>query len=294
MRTIEDLTGQKFGKLTVIKLSGIRRGHRYWICKCDCSKTSDVRGSHLRARTIKSCGCSQIDDISGQIFYYLTAIRYLETRNTNAYWLCECFCGNTTEVAMNNLKRGEVKSCGCMACELSKNTSVKNWGKENPTQADKIKEKIRNSNIAKYGVPCTLQVLEINKKAKETIMARYGVEHVMQNPDIALKAAKSSNNSYILKHWLSNENIVCVASYEKMVISYLNKNYIDYNWQPQVFTMLDGRTYRPDLYLPDEDKWIEIKGYFRDDAEEKWEWFHKEYPNSELWDKKKLKEAGIL
>ncbi|KKM14938.1 hypothetical protein LCGC14_1701060, partial [marine sediment metagenome] len=27
---------------------------------------------------------------------------------------------------------------------------------------------------------------------------------------------------------------------------------------------------------------------------EKWEWFHKEHPNSELWDKKKLKEMKII
>ena len=30
------------------------------------------------------------------------------------------------------------------------------------------------------------------------------------------------------------------------------------------------------------------------DAREKWDWFHKEYPNSELWNKKKLQNMGIL
>ena len=58
--------------------------------------------------------------------------------------------------------------------------------------------------------------------------------------------------------------------------------------------MPDGRTYRPDLYLPAEDKWIEIKGYFRADAEEKWNWFHKEYPNSELWNDEKLRKMKII
>jgi hypothetical protein len=58
--------------------------------------------------------------------------------------------------------------------------------------------------------------------------------------------------------------------------------------------MPDGRTYRPDLYLTKERKWIEIKGYFYDDAEEKWNWFHETYPNSELWNEKKLKEMRIL
>lgn len=35
-----------------------------------------------------------------------------------SYWLCECDCGNTKEVAKSNLKtngkRGGVKSCGCL------------------------------------------------------------------------------------------------------------------------------------------------------------------------------------
>ena len=58
--------------------------------------------------------------------------------------------------------------------------------------------------------------------------------------------------------------------------------------------MPNGKTYRPDLYLPDSDVWIEIKGYFRKDAKIKWDWFHKEHPNSELWNEEKLKEMKIL
>jgi len=39
---------------------------------------------------------------------------------------------------------------------------------------------------------------------------------------------------------------------------------------------------------------LKLSGYFRKDAKEKWNWFHKTYPNSELWDKEKLKEKRIL
>ena len=157
------------------------------------------------------------------------------------------------------------------ANDKRKQTNVKKFGVEYPAQKPEIQEKIKQVNIKKYGFPCSLQ-----------------------NPTIALKAAKSSNNSAILIHWFSNEEIICIASYEIAVVNYLNTNNIDYLWQVQTFTMLDNKTYRPDIYLPNEDKWIEIKGYFRDDAEEKWNWFHKEYQNSELWDKGKLKELGIL
>lgn len=113
-----------------------------------------------------------------------------------------------------------------------------------------------------------------------------------------LLAAKKSNYSYIIQHWKTGEELVCVASYEKAVVEYLNLNKINFRWQPKTFklTLSDGSTttYRPDIYLYSTKKWIEIKGYFRKDAEEKWNNFILTKPNSELWDKIKLKEMGIL
>ena len=110
-----------------------------------------------------------------------------------------------------------------------------------------------------------------------------------------LEGIKKSNHSYVLYHWKTGEELICQASYEKAVVEYFNANKINFRWQSKTFTLPDGKhTYRPDLYLFSTKKWIEVKGYFRKDAEEKWNWFHKEHPNSELWDKTKLKQMGIL
>jgi len=115
-----------------------------------------------------------------------------------------------------------------------------------------------------------------------------------------LNGARKANNSIILKHWNTNEELVCQASYEKAVVEYLNANKINFRWQPKTFTTLllkkngEHRTYRPDLYLFSTKKWIEIKGYMREKNKTKWDWFHKEHPNSELWNKEKLEKMGIL
>lgn len=132
------------------------------------------------------------------------------------------------------------------------------------------------------------------EKRKQTCLKNLGVEWPTQNKEVRLKCAKSANKIIELKHWFSNETISCQGSYEVKVVKFYNKNQIAFLWQPQTFTIPDGRTYTPDCYLPDQDLWIEIKGRWYDDALEKWEWFHKEYPNSELWDKNKLKQLGIL
>lgn len=53
-----DLTGQRFGKLTVIARAPIaRRG--YWTCKCDCGETSTAEGTNLRLGKSTSCGCNK-------------------------------------------------------------------------------------------------------------------------------------------------------------------------------------------------------------------------------------------
>ena len=53
-----DETGNKYGKLTVIKKDLSKQSkNAYWICKCDCGNTVSVSGLKLRDGTTKSCGC---------------------------------------------------------------------------------------------------------------------------------------------------------------------------------------------------------------------------------------------
>ena len=54
-----DLSGKKFGALTVISITDKRdkRGLAYWLCKCECGKETVVLGRYLRNGHTKSCGC---------------------------------------------------------------------------------------------------------------------------------------------------------------------------------------------------------------------------------------------
>lgn len=54
----QDLTLQKFNKLTVIKYFGkTPRGQSIWECVCDCGNTHKTTGTHLKTGQVKSCGC---------------------------------------------------------------------------------------------------------------------------------------------------------------------------------------------------------------------------------------------
>ena len=54
----ENLIGQKFNKLTVLKDTNKKSGsHTIWECKCDCGNIVEVRGDYLKGNHTTSCGC---------------------------------------------------------------------------------------------------------------------------------------------------------------------------------------------------------------------------------------------
>lgn len=54
-----DITGGRFGCLTVVKRADNRGRQVAWSCHCDCGAQVTVRGDHLRAGASTSCGCTR-------------------------------------------------------------------------------------------------------------------------------------------------------------------------------------------------------------------------------------------
>lgn len=53
-----DLTGERFGKLTVLyKSNNKSKNGVLWHCKCDCGKEKDILSNSLRSNNTASCGC---------------------------------------------------------------------------------------------------------------------------------------------------------------------------------------------------------------------------------------------
>lgn len=126
----KDLTGQRFGRLVVEKLSDKKGATRamYWDCLCDCGGTKTARGTSLRAGKVNSCGCLLQDrykngvtkiDIVGKRFGRLVVAEETSERTSNGAvkYLCRCDCGNTKVVTGTSLRYGKTKSCGCLAAE---------------------------------------------------------------------------------------------------------------------------------------------------------------------------------
>lgn len=54
---MHNLTGQKFGRLTVIEQAGRKCGSILWRCKCECGGEAFCMSSNLRNGNSRSCGC---------------------------------------------------------------------------------------------------------------------------------------------------------------------------------------------------------------------------------------------
>lgn len=63
-RNFIDLTGQRFGRLTVIKEVGRSKNRNIlWLCLCSCGNKKIVNSSYLITKRTKSCGCLNIEKI---------------------------------------------------------------------------------------------------------------------------------------------------------------------------------------------------------------------------------------
>lgn len=57
MGALIDLTGEKYGRLVVIKRAPNRYRRVHWLCRCDCGNEVTVASMNLRAGSTRSCGC---------------------------------------------------------------------------------------------------------------------------------------------------------------------------------------------------------------------------------------------
>jgi recombination endonuclease VII len=60
-RKVKDLTGQRFGMLTVVSKSARRdkHGNLFWNCVCDCGNSTTIRRDNLAYGNTVSCGCQE-------------------------------------------------------------------------------------------------------------------------------------------------------------------------------------------------------------------------------------------
>lgn len=156
---------------------------------------------------------------------------------------------------------------------------------------------------------CNLECLRLSMVGKPK-----SEEHRKKLSEAALKRDMSGkNNPHYGKpaahgngcwhtNW-ENQTGYLRSSWELAYAKYLDELKIPYLMEHKAFPItynynneIKEGTYRPDFYLTNEDKFIEIKGWWRDDAKEKFEAFKQTYPEIliDLIEKDKLLELKLV
>lgn len=136
MSKLIDLTGQVFGKLTVLGLDHKKRRYNkkgvccamdyYWLCRCECGNTCIVQGNNLKSGHTKSCGC-----INKQGFHF--SHRLSNTKLYSVYCGIKSRCYNKNEARYPNYG-----GRGIIMCDEWKEDFVSfyNWAMNNGYKDD--------------------------------------------------------------------------------------------------------------------------------------------------------------
>ena len=144
MPNLIDLTGNKYGRLTVLKRdcsyqerNNFTNKKTYWLCQCSCGNIVSKDGYNLTHGKTQSCGCFQKEavskaaykDLTGKVFGRLMVLRRDEKHNhkkrESYYWICCCSCGNVKTIRGSSLLDGSIQSCGCLQREYARESNKK-------------------------------------------------------------------------------------------------------------------------------------------------------------------------
>lgn len=163
---LDDLTGRKFGMLTVtnradrnyISPSGVVLTQ--WECVCECGNSTVVTGTNLKAGRTNSCGCMSTRttrNIAGKKFGRLTAVElsspYISESGTKrTRWRCVCDCGNKVIVQSRYLTNGSTRSCGCLQNEINSSVHTTHGGSNSRLYNiwSRMKDRCSNPNNSRY------------------------------------------------------------------------------------------------------------------------------------------------
>jgi 5-methylcytosine-specific restriction endonuclease McrA len=157
----KDITGEIYGELTALRISGKDNfGRNKWLFKCTCGNETEAALNNVLTGTTKSCGCLRTKphrriDLLNKRFGRLVVVSYAETKNGKAIWHCVCDCGKELNVSYLRLSRDHTKSCGCLQYEMRRKLHLPKNPNATAAWAREVKKK------TPYCIKCN-STLELN------------------------------------------------------------------------------------------------------------------------------------
>lgn len=89
-------------------------------------------------------------DLTGHKYGRLLVLSYAGKKHNKTAWLCKCDCGNTAVVTGNAMRKGNTRSCGCLAQETKPTRTHGRRHKPEYQSWSGMKTRCTNPNQASY------------------------------------------------------------------------------------------------------------------------------------------------
>lgn len=114
-----DLTGQKFGRILVLKRAENKNRRVTYLCKCDCGKELVILAQNLANGTTKSCGCLKLELVTKRAKNLHRSHGKSKTRLYRIWCAMKCRCFNK-----NSKRYTDYGGRGITVCDEWKNDFV--------------------------------------------------------------------------------------------------------------------------------------------------------------------------
>jgi predicted nuclease of restriction endonuclease-like RecB superfamily len=156
-----------------------------------------------------------------------------------------------------------------------------------------------NKSITNRSIRCRFCANKLRRKIKQKSYCQIcGKELSLYKYKLCQKHAniQKAKDGKIGHHGqhINYKGIHLKSGWEEAFVKWCDKRNIKWLYEPKTFD-LGETTYTPDFYLPEFKRYIEIKGFWRDDAKKKFNLCRKNFKiNLVLCNKKVLQKLGVL
>lgn len=216
--SVIDLTGQKFGRWTVLERAPKPEGNTstcaFWLCQCECGNKKVVSSNSLRQGKSLSCGCynhdshaSKYQDLTGQIFGQLEVLQKVprpkHLKSAGTYWLCRCQCGKEKIIYGRSLTTGSTTSCGSCRSNIVDDLTGQIFDQLTVIERDFSRPSNNNGAFWKCKCTCGNTITVLGKNLKHQLYHSCGCIHsygetvikkILQENNISFETQYSFND----------------------------------------------------------------------------------------------------
>lgn len=174
MGAFKDLTGKRFGRLTVVSRAPTRNKGTYWNCLCDCGNTKIINSGKLTSGNTRSCRCLDTE---------MTVKR--STRHGLSHSSPEYIIWKTMRQRCNNPNSSSYSDYGARGIKICERWNdfvlfLEDMGKR-PNSLHSIERVNNNGNYEPSNCVWATQLAQANNKRNTRLITHDGVTESISN-----------------------------------------------------------------------------------------------------------------